>query len=96
MEAGIASHGTAKSFLIASNIRTRQMHQITECSLYKVLKAAHTDYLEEVLSFETWSEERTFQSPQFLVYDTINGTGDPLINPVIHGSQLLLVLSVTG
>ena len=48
VEAGIASPGTADSFLTASSItRTRQMHQITACSLYKLLKAAYTDYLKE-------------------------------------------------
>ena len=59
MEAGVASPGTAESFLTASSItRTRQMHQITACSLYKLLKAAYTDYSNEtaenteVLSFE--------------------------------------------
>ncbi|KAJ8387355.1 hypothetical protein AAFF_G00157320 [Aldrovandia affinis] len=41
VEAGIASPGTADSFLTVSSItRTRQMHQITGCSLYKLLKAA--------------------------------------------------------
>ena len=48
VEAGIASPGTADSFLTASSLtRTRQMHQITACSLYKLLKAAYTDYLKE-------------------------------------------------
>ena len=48
------------------------MHQITACSLYKLLKAAHTDYSketdeqhEEVPSFEAWCEHRKLQSPQF-------------------------------
>ena len=55
---------TGDSFLTASSItRTRQMHQITACRVYKLLKAAHTDYLkekeeqpEEVASFEAWCE----------------------------------------
>ncbi|KAJ8379036.1 hypothetical protein AAFF_G00232050 [Aldrovandia affinis] len=48
VEAGIASPGTADSFLTVSSItRTRQMHQITGCSLYKLLKAAHMDYSKE-------------------------------------------------
>ena len=35
VEAGITSSGTAESFLTASSItKTRQMHQITACSLY--------------------------------------------------------------
>eukprot|EP00745_Piridium_sociabile_P026562 TRINITY_DN4240_c0_g2_i9.p1 TRINITY_DN4240_c0_g2~~TRINITY_DN4240_c0_g2_i9.p1 ORF type:complete len:1084 (-),score=281.98 TRINITY_DN4240_c0_g2_i9:490-3741(-) len=73
VEAGVASPGTAESFLTASSItRTRQMHQITACSLYKLLKAAYTDYSNEtaentkgVLSFEAWCECRKLQSTQF-------------------------------
>ena len=71
MEAGIASPGTADSFLTASSItRTRQMHQITACSLYKLLKAAYTDYLKETEEqpkevFETWCECRKQHSPMF-------------------------------
>ncbi len=77
VEAGIASPGTADSFLKASSItRTRHVHQITACSLYKLLKAAHTDYSKEtdeqpeVPSFEAWCEHRKLQSPpvSFLVY----------------------------
>ena len=48
------------------------MHQITACSLYKLLKAAHTDYSKEtdelpkeVPSFEAWCEHRKLQNPQF-------------------------------
>lgn len=48
------------------------MHQITACSLYKLLKAAYTDYSketdeqpEEVPSFEAWCEQRKQESPQF-------------------------------
>ncbi|KAJ8386023.1 hypothetical protein AAFF_G00178440 [Aldrovandia affinis] len=73
VEAGIASPGTADSFLTVSSItRTRQMHQITGCSLYKLLKAAHMDYSketdeqpEEVPSFELGVRHRKLQSPQF-------------------------------
>ena len=73
MEAGIASPGTAVSFLTASSItRTRQMHQVTAYSLYKLLRAAYTDYsndtaenTEGVLSFKAWYESRKIQSPQF-------------------------------
>ena len=71
VEAGIASPGTADSFLTASSItRTRQMHQITACTLYKLLKAAYTDYLKETEEqpkevFETWCECRKQHSPMF-------------------------------
>ncbi len=45
VEAGVASSGTAESFLSASSVtRTRQMHQITASSLYKLMKAAYIDY----------------------------------------------------
>ncbi|KAK5852480.1 hypothetical protein PBY51_023945 [Eleginops maclovinus] len=39
VEAGVASSGTAESFLSAASItETRQAHQITACSLYQLLK----------------------------------------------------------
>ena len=49
-----------------------QIHQITACSLYQLLKAAYTDYCketaknsEELLSFDAWCEKRKPESPQF-------------------------------
>ena len=46
--ADIASSGTAESYLSASSVkRTRQMHQITAFSLYKLLKEAYNDYRVE-------------------------------------------------
>ena len=72
VEAGITSSGTAESFLTASSItKTRQMHQITACSLYKLLKAAYQNHSnditqnEDMLDFEAWCENRKRQSPQF-------------------------------
>ena len=73
VEAGVASPGTADSFLSASSItRTRLADKITACSLYKLLKAAHTDDTnetdevpEEVPNFEAWCKHRKRQSPQF-------------------------------
>ena len=73
VEAGIASPGTAESFLTASSItRTRQMHQVTCCSVYKLLKAAYDKYTREVgeisdefPSFEDWCDSRRNQNPQF-------------------------------
>jgi len=73
VEAGLASSGTAESFLTASSITwTRQIHQITACSLYQLLKSAYTDYCkqtaknsEELLSFDAWCEKRKPESPQF-------------------------------
>ena len=44
-EAGVASSGNAESFLSAASItRTRQAHQVTASSLYKLLKSAYADY----------------------------------------------------
>ena len=40
-EAGIASSGTAESFLSASSVtKTRLAHQVTACTLYKLLQCA--------------------------------------------------------
>ena len=48
------------------------MHQVTACSLYKLLKAAYVDHCaelpdhnEETLSFEEWCAIHKEQSPQF-------------------------------
>ncbi|KAJ8353458.1 hypothetical protein SKAU_G00210250 [Synaphobranchus kaupii] len=79
VEAGVASSGTADSFLSASSVtRTRQVHQITACCLYKLLKAAYTDYCtdstehpDRVLSFEDWCERYKQQSPQFQFWDLV-------------------------
>ena len=79
VEAGMASSGTADSFLSAASVtRIRQMHQVTACSLYKLLKAAYTDYCQErednneaVLGFEEWCEIRKEQSLQFRFWHLI-------------------------
>ena len=76
-EAGVASSGTAESFLTVSSItRTRLAHQITACSLYKLKKEAYQDYYSEetdrpTLSFEDWCEQRRPQSPQFQFWDLV-------------------------
>ena len=72
-DASVASSGTAESFLTASSItRTRQAHQVTATSLYRLMKTAYTDYCNEaiensneVINFEDWCERRKLQSPQF-------------------------------
>ena len=60
-EAGVASSGTADPFLSAASVtKTRQAHQVTACSLYKLLKSAYSTYVEELAdptharSFEDW------------------------------------------
>ena len=60
-EAGVASSGTAESFLVAASItKTRQAHQITVCSLNKLMETAYSKYCKEnadssdaILNFET-------------------------------------------
>ena len=48
VEAEVASSGTTESYLSASSVtRTRQAHQITACSLYKLMKKAYHDYRSE-------------------------------------------------
>ena len=73
VEAGVASSGTADSFISVSSVtRTRQMHQVTACSLHKMLKSAYNAYCteqeeanEDSLGFEEWCQNRCQQSPQF-------------------------------
>ncbi|KAK4304447.1 hypothetical protein Pmani_023602 [Petrolisthes manimaculis] len=72
-ESGIATTGTADSFLSASSVtRTRQMHQVTASSLYKLLTESYEAYVIDVRtddkqehSFEDWCNMRKTQSPQF-------------------------------
>jgi len=72
VQAGIATPGTADSFLKASHVtRTRRAHQVTASSLYLLLQKAYTEYnndLEEgdnVMSLEDWCTERAVSCPQF-------------------------------
>ena len=77
-ESGVASAGTADSFLSAASLtKTRQAHQVTACSLYKLLKSAYSSYLEELedptdaKSFEDSCEHRKLQSPQFRYWNIV-------------------------
>ena len=69
VEAGLASSGTAESFLTASSVtKTRQAHQITACNLYKLMRGAYEDYCSEessTLTFEEWRDQQMHESPQF-------------------------------
>jgi hypothetical protein len=73
VESGIATAGTADSFLSASSVtRTRQMHQVTACTLYQLLQetysvycSGHGDDDQCELSFDDWCGMRKHQSPQF-------------------------------
>ena len=56
IQAGIATPGTANSFLRASHVtRTQRAHQVTASSLYLLLKRAYMEYikdLEHVMSLD--------------------------------------------
>ncbi len=75
IEVGVALSVTADSFLSAASVtKTFQVHQVTACSLYKLLQSAlsaYCTYVDErtdptdTRSFEDWSKHRKLQSPQF-------------------------------
>ena len=69
VEAGLASSGTADSFLTASSVtKTRQAHQITACTLYKLMRGAYEGYCSEdssTLTFEEFHDQWMHESPQF-------------------------------
>ena len=79
VEADVTTTGTAESFLSASSItRTRQMHQITACSLHSLLMSAYNEYVldevdhsEDILSFEEWCKKRKQQSKQFQFWNLV-------------------------
>ena len=81
VEAGVASPGTADSFLSVSNVtRTRQAYQITVNCLHQLMKDAYTAYKEEThvntqLSFEMSQTEQTSLKFMywFLVYTMPGG-----------------------
>ncbi len=78
-EAGVASSGTAESFLVAASVtKTRFAHQITASSLYILLKEAYKDYCSEVemsgespLSYHEWHAKRKSESPQLQFWNMI-------------------------
>ena len=73
VEAEIASSGSADSFLSATNVtKTRQAHQVTASSLFKLLKKGYSAYLveqedsdEKTVTFEEWCGFRSKESPLF-------------------------------
>ena len=73
----MASSGTAESYLSAPSVtRTRQAHQITACSLYKLMKKAYHDYSSEEssisdISIEDWCKQRKKESPQFQFWSLV-------------------------
>ena len=77
VEAEVASSGTSESYLSASSVtKTRQAHQITACSLYKLMKKAYHDFCSEEsstseITFEDWCEKRKKVSPQFQFWSLV-------------------------
>ena len=70
-EAGIASSGTADSFLKSSHLaRTRHAHQVTVAALSKLQHLAFSHANTED-SFEEWKASMIEQSPTFQFWDTI-------------------------
>jgi hypothetical protein len=71
VQAGVATSGTADSFLKATHVtRTRRAHQVTASSLYLLLQKAHTEYSndldegDDLESLEDWCTERAASCPQ--------------------------------
>ena len=69
-EAGIATSGMSESFLHVSNIaKTRRVHQITACALFKLMKAAYEDDMEEEdLNFDDWCSKKCGEQPSFMYW----------------------------
>ena len=72
VQSGIASSGTADSFLKASHVsKTRRAHQITASALKILMLNAYNSYCDvmeeprEKMSFEAWRFKRETESPQF-------------------------------
>ena len=76
-QAGIASSGTADSFLNASHLtRTGSVHQISALALSKLQQEAflHSEFVEAEYndSFkETWRQAAISKSPTFQFWDTV-------------------------
>ena len=74
-DAGIASSGTADSFLKATHLtRTRHAHQVTMLALAKLQREAWQTFASsnlEDISFEIWRQNMRARSPTFLYWDLI-------------------------
>ena len=78
-QAGIASSGTAESFLKASHLsRTRRMHQVSAAALHLAKRHAYEEYHdaisaenEDPLSFEEWQNDKEANIPQFKYWNTV-------------------------
>ena len=74
-DAGIASSGTADSFLKATHLtRTRHAHQVMMLALAKLQREAWQAFASsnsEDISFEIWRQNMRARSPTFLYWDLI-------------------------
>ena len=75
-QAGIASSGTANSFLTASHLtKTRHAHQVSALALAKMQQDAHQEAVGDTPSndedFEAWRRDMAARSPTFHYWDTI-------------------------
>ncbi len=78
VQAGVATPGTADSFLKAAHVtRTRRAHQVTASTLHILRQDAYTKYVNELeegrnqISFEEWCKRRGDASPQFKFWSII-------------------------
>ena len=72
-DAGIASSGTADSFLKSSHLtRTRHAHQVTALALAKLQEDAYLHAVESrEMDRKEWSDTQKWKSPTFQYWDTI-------------------------
>jgi len=74
-EAGIASSGTAESFLKVTHLtRTRHAHQVTVLALHKLQREAFLQSpgpVHDEESFEQWKSSTSEKSPTFHFWDMI-------------------------
>lgn len=75
-QAGIATPGTADSFLKASHVKkTARAHQVTACALYKLRQDAYTTCTDETgVTREVWSNQQSTHSVQFKFWELILNT----------------------
>ena len=74
VQAGIASSGTAESFLKASHVtRTRRAHQVTACALEILKDGAYQNSgaNESSTTIQTWNSENSLASPQFKFWSIV-------------------------
>ena len=75
VDAGVASHGRAESFLKACHVtRTRRAHQVTACALYILLEEAYGSFLETAespIAINEWCAQEMLHFPTFYYWMTV-------------------------